>query len=410
MPATPEKTALKLGYIALTDAAPLLVAGAKGFFARHGLSVELSQEPSWANIRDKVCFGALDGAHMLAGIPIACSLGIGPIRQDMLTGFGFGLNGNAITLSHAVCDEIGGFAGPVLDPSVLRPVIERRRAAGAPPLTLAHVYEFSNHNYQLRYWLAAGGIDPERDVRLCVIPPVQMVASLEQGEIDGFCVGEPWNSLAVRAGLGCVATTGYAIWHNAAEKVLGVTREWAERHPNTHLALIRALIEAAQWLDVPAHIEEAETIVRAALRLPSAPPLLGGSGGPVAPPVFERYAANFPWCSQAAFILLQMLRWGQITRPIDLRETAATVFQPRWFREAAALLGVSAPADDWKPEGSHDGEWTVPGTLGPIVLGPDRLLDGRLFDPADPLTFLRGDAIAQRRVSDAELAALNGAD
>ncbi len=407
MPDPLEKRALKLGYIALTDAAPLLVAAAKGCFARHGLSVELSQEPSWANIRDKVCFGALDGAHMLAGIPIACSLGLGPIRQDMLTGFGFGLNGNAVTLSHAVCDEIGGWDGPSLDAARLRPVIERRRALGAPPLTLAHVYEFSNHNYQLRYWLAAGGIDPVRDVRLCVIPPVQMVASLEQGEIDGFCVGEPWNSLAVRAGLGCVATTGYAIWNNAVEKVLGVTREWAERHPATHLALIRALIEATLWLDDPANLEEAETLLRTALQLDAAGPLLRAQGWSVLPPVFGHYAASFPWSSEAEFILVQMLRWGQITRPLALRETAAAIFQPRWFRNAAAALDFSAPLADSKTKGEHSGEWSLPGTRGPIVMGADRLLDGRIFDPGDALAFLRADTIAHRRVEDAALAELN---
>jgi nitrate/nitrite transport system substrate-binding protein len=408
MPLEPEKPHLRLGYVALTDSAPLLVAEAKGFFAAEGLEVTLSQEPSWANICDKVCYGALDGAHMLAAMPLALTLGLGPLRRDMVVALSLSLNGNAVTLSNALIRELAS-ADPVtaqqrpLPAAALRAAIERRARDGVPPLTLAHVFEFSNHNYQLRDWLAAGGIDPERDVRLRVIPPVQMLNSVAEGSIDGFCVGEPWNTLAVRAGYGKIAITGYDIWNNAPEKVFGVTREWAEAHPQTHLAVLRALLQAAQWLADPVNREECNELLRRSLLIQS-PLVLLGDSPPT--PEFQRLAANFPWRSRAMWLLVQMLRWGQITRPLAMRAVIEQVYQPGRYREAAASLRLSVPYDDWKREGEHDSAWELAGSAGPIAMGPDRLLDGTRFDPTQPLAYLQKVAIAHPRIDLAALVAL----
>jgi nitrate/nitrite transport system substrate-binding protein len=286
----------------------------------------------------------------------------------------------------------------------LRAVIEKRARENAAPLTLAHVFEFSNHNYQLRDWLASGGVDPEQDVRLKVIPPVQMINSIADGSIDGFCVGEPWNALAARAGYGKVAISGYEIWNNAPEKVFGVTREWAERHPQTHLAVLRALLRATQWLADPANRVQGNELLRRALLLQGTVGLLGDAPSC---PEFQRLAANFPWRSHAVWLLVQMLRWGQIARPAALRAAAEQVYQPGLYRQAAASLGLSAPLDDWKREGVHDAAWTLAGSFGPIAMGPDRLLDGSRFDPDQPLAYLQHVAIARTRVDLGAMASLD---
>ncbi len=235
---TPEIRELVLGFVALTDAAPLIVAREKGMFRRHGLSVQLSREASWASIRDKVALGMLDAAQMLAPMPIAASLGLGPLAVPTVAPMTLDLNGNAITVSAGL---FAGMAAAEPGWSERRPrratALARLLARGHRRPVLAVVHPFSTHNYQLRCWLAEGGVDPERDVDLVVIPPDQMVERLEQGSIDGFCVGEPWNQVAVRCGVGCLVITSHEIWPGATEKVLGVTASWAERYPRTLAAL-----------------------------------------------------------------------------------------------------------------------------------------------------------------------------
>ena len=233
---TLEKTALRLGYIPLIDCLPVVIAQERGLFAEHGLAVELNCEASWANIRDKLIVGHLDGAQMLAPMLLAASLGVGGVRKPMLTAFSLGLNGNAITVSNrlfnALCEKAQGDSA--LDAvQALATVARARSAAKQDPLVLATVFPFSSHNYQLRYWLSAAGIDPNRDVKIVALPPQQMVDNLRLEHIDGFCVGEPWNSCAVAMGLGKCLVTGYEIWQNGPEKVFGVTEQWQQQHPNT---------------------------------------------------------------------------------------------------------------------------------------------------------------------------------
>jgi nitrate/nitrite transport system substrate-binding protein len=391
-----------LGFVPLTDCAPLVVALEHDLFARHGLDVTLSREVSWANIRDKVAAGVLDGAQMLASMPLATTLGLGEVQQDTITALSLDLNGNAITVSEPLCRRIED-----TDPAALtdRPVtahalkglIEADRRNGKPPLTFAMVFPFSTHNYILRYWLAAGGVHPDRDVRVVVIPPPQMVDHLAAGTIDGFCVGEPWNAAAVMAGIGRTLLTDYEIWNNKPEKVFGVNTAWADHYPATHRAALMALLEACRWLDDPHNRSDACNLLARPEYVGVPAEIIGMSmtgafkysRSESALPlpdfnVFYRYAATFPWRSHAVWLLTQMMRWGQVGAEIDARSLAGMVYRPDLYRQAAAELGVDCPVQDEKSEGSHDMAWAIRSDAGEIILGPDRFIDGARFDPADP--------------------------
>jgi len=421
----PEKPDVTFGIIPLTDCAAIVVAHEKGYFRKYGLQSTVSKEASWANIRDKVALGALDGAHMLAGMPIASTLGIGTVPKATVTAFSMDLNGNGITVSNALYERMQQ-ADPAamqerpLTARALKKVIDADKLAGRPPMTFAMVFPVSTHNYEIRYWMAAAGIDPDRDVQLIVIPPPQMVANLESKNIDGYCVGEPWNARAVTAGIGHTLITSYEIWNNSPEKVFGVNREWAEKYPKTHQAAIMALIEAAQWMDRPENREEVVRLISrpAYVNAPEAVVRMSMTGtfryaaGEAPRPlpdfnVFYRYAATFPWRSHAVWFLTQMIRWGQIDQPLDIRQTAASVYRPDLYRDAARALGVAAPSVDDKTEGSHDAPWSLTGVGAPIAMGPDRFFDGRVFDPNRPIDYLAGFDIGKTSVSLAALAEIN---
>lgn len=416
---------IRLGFIPLTDCAPLVVAKELGLFAQEGLQVELSREPSWANVRDKVMLGALDGAQMLAGMPVASQLGITALRKPLTTALSLGLNGNAVTVSRKL---FRGLIETGLDDTqrpvsarALRPVIEARRSSGLEPLTFAVVYPVSSHNYELRYWLAEGGVDPERDVRIVVIPPPQMVSQLRAGKIDGFCVGDPWNSVAVRGGHGHVLITSHQLWAHKPEKVLGVTEDWADRNAEVHRKLVRALMRAGAWLDEPHNRIEAAAllaqpeyvgIAAEVLHLPLSGNMVYDPGGtPQAQPdfnVFHRHAAMFPWRSHALWFMTQMLRWGQLERAENLAAAAARAFRPELYRQLAEELGWSYPTIDDKPEGLNAGPWMLAQAQPePLDMGADRFFDDRRFDPADPIGYLASFEINSLRVP---LAALRGSN
>ena len=408
----PEKTKLKIGIIPLTDCAVVATAKDRGFFEKYGLDVAISREPSWASIRDKIIIGDLDAAHMLAPMPLAATLGLGIAPFPMMTAFSLGLNGNAITVSNALFAEIHQThpSGADAHPALARPlhaVIAARKHEGRPPLTFATVFPFSVHNYTLRYWLAATGIHPDRDLRVIVVPPVRMVDEMKAGAVDGFCVGEPWSQQAVAAGVARVLITGYELWNNAPEKVLGVSRAWAEAHPNTHHALICALLEAARWLDTPhGRVAAADILAR--------PEYVGVPADVIRTTlsgsyrysvqnavhqlpdfnVFFRYAANFPWVSHGLWILGQMYRWGHLTTPCDMNAVARSVFRTDLFRKAAAQLGLPAPMDDLKTEGTHAQNWDLKG----LTLGADKFFDGRRFDPARPARYLESFGVHSLRL------------
>lgn len=420
-----EKTDLTLGFIPLTDCAPIVVAHEKGFFKKYGLNVTPSKEASWANIRDKVTIGELDGAHMLAGMPIASTLGVGAVAKPTITAFSMDLNGNAITVSNELYERMleadpAAMQESPVSARALKKVIDADKAAGKEPMTWAMVFPVSTHNYELRYWMASAGIDPDNDVRLIVIPPPQMVANLRAKNIVGYCVGEPWNERAVKLGIGRTLITNYEIWNNNPEKVFGVNQEWADKYPNTHKALLMALIEAAQWMDKPENRMEVVKIIsqKSYVNAPEEVVKMSMTGTfhyaandqPKPLPdfnVFFRYAATFPWRSHAEWFITQMYRWGQIEQVINIREAAAQIYRPDLYREAAKELGIAYPLVDHKQEGNNSLNWQLMDASAPIQMGADRFFDGKTFNPADLVGYIDSFAIKKLAVDLAALKAAN---
>lgn len=420
-----EKRELSLGFIPLSDCAPLVIARERGYFEKYGLEVTLSKETSWANIRDKVAIGILDGAQMLAPMPLAMTLGLGPIHKPMITALSMDLNGNAITVSNELYLQMSKIDSAAMADRktavhALKALIENRKEQNKEPLTFAVVFPFSTHNYELSYWMASGGIDPVSDVRIVVVPPSHMVEQLEKGVIDGYCVGEPWNSLAVKKGLGHTLITKYEFWNNGPEKVFGVTQEWAAQHPNTHQALLMALLEASSWIDETSNRIEVASIVAPGIyaNAPESIVRMSMTGTyqyspnclPQALPdfnVFHRYAANFPWRSHAIWFLTQMIRWGQIKNGLDIRATAEQVYRPDIYRRAATQLGIQAPIIDYKSEGHHKEAWSLFAGDCSISLGSDRFFDDSSFDPTSPLAYLESFTIHNMSLELDELREIN---
>ncbi len=353
-------TALHIGFIPLIDAAALLVAVDKGFTKAEGLDVTLAREVSWSNVRDKLNIGLFDAAHLMAPIAIASSLGFGHVKVPLVASFNLGLNGNAITVSPALHAAIlreveGDPFDPMVTALALARVVAARRRSGAEPLTFGMTFPFSTHNYQLRFWIAAAGVDPEEDVRLVVLPPPYMVDSLAKRQVDAFCVADPWNSIAVDLGVGHILNFVSDILPRAVEKVLAVRQSWAERNPQVLAALVRAAVHAADFIEQPdnraevtailAHPERmgvpAEVIQRAlAGRLKIAPDgtihedknyLLVGRDG-----------AARPNPAQAAWLYAQMVRWGQASLSPAALEVAMAVFRPRLYDAALGRQAVDA--------------------------------------------------------------------
>lgn len=388
----PEKLAVSLGFMPLTDCAPLVVARQMGFFEKHGLDVTLSREGSWATIRDKILMGVLDGGHVLAPMPLAATLGlIG--HRPMVVGCALGLNGNAVTLGASLWDRLQPYnpSPGAMSAAPIRRLIDE---TGARP-KFGVVFPTSMHSYQLRYWLADAGINPDTEVDLIPVPPPRMVETLAAGEIDGFCVGDPWNQQAVALGVGRIAIAGCELWSAAPEKVLGVTAAWAEANPGTHLALIRAIVEASAWADAPENVPKlaemlADDRVLAVSPRAILPGLVGrypiglGEGVRLVPGfhLFHASAANFPWLSHARWILGQMRRWGQIPPDVDLETVARTVWRPDLYRAAVAPLGMPVPPTDSKAEGGYATPWSLRTATRPIPMIANRFFDGAVFDDA----------------------------
>lgn len=309
-------TRLKLGFIALNDAAALIAAEAKGFFAAEGLDVELVREVSWATIRDKVDVGALDGAHMLA--PMALASAAGDELRPLVAPLALNLNGPAVTLSARLAGvvEAGGSADG------LARLVARRRHEGASPITLAVVFPWSTHNYLLRDWLSRSGLDPDRDVRITVAPPARMSELLAAGVIEGFCVTEPWGAAAVAAGAGLTAVRASQLWSRTPDKVLAVAEAWAAANPQVLQALLRALLRGAAW---------AEANRNALAVLLAEPRYVGATAHVIAPSladmIFHAGKANAPDPAHAAWLLAQMGRWGHLPPAADAAAIAARVYR-----------------------------------------------------------------------------------
>jgi ABC-type nitrate/sulfonate/bicarbonate transport system substrate-binding protein len=356
---------ISAGFMPLFDCLILAAAREKGFAAAEDIELTLMRESSWANIRDRIAVGHFDVAHMLAPMPVAAALGLNPIPAAILAPFALGLNGNAITLSLPLWRRmVDQGAPPDLDPAGVGAALAKVIALGTRP-RLAMVHQHSAQNYELRFWLAACGIDPEKDVELVVVPPPLMTDALKAGAIDGHCVAEPWGSASVLAGAGRIATTKSKIWPRSPEKVLGVSARWAAESPESLAALLRALHAAARWCADPAHHAEAAAILALPqyLGLPEDVMMRGLSGRlEVEQGLFLQVAdyfvsnANYPWPAHAAWFYSQMLRWGHVQPEPDSAARAAACFRPDLF--AAALPGA------------------VPASLEPQIF-----FDGTPFEP-----------------------------
>ncbi|SHM05079.1 NitT/TauT family transport system ATP-binding protein [Bradyrhizobium lablabi] len=353
---------LHIGFIPLVDAAALIVAVDKGFAAAEGLDVTLVREVSWSNVRDKLNIGLFEAAHLLAPVAIASSLGLGHVKVPITAPFNLGLNGNAITVSPALHAAImGELGGDPLDPMAtalaLSRVVAARRKSGAEPLTFGMTFPFSTHNYQLRFWMAAGGVDPDEDVHLVVLPPPYMVDSLANGHVDGFCVGAPWNSVAVDLGVGHILHFVSDILVRAAEKVLAIRQSWAEKNPEVVAALVRAAFRAAEFIEQPEN--RAETA-----RLLAQPERVGVDADviqrtldgrlKISPDgtmressrylLVGRESAGRPDPVQAAWLYAQMVRWGQAGVSPEALKAAKAVFRPDLYDAALGREGKSADA------------------------------------------------------------------
>lgn len=386
------------GFMPLTDSAVMVAAREFGFAEAEGIDLVLTRETSWANIRDRMAVGHFAVAHMLAPMPVAANLGLTPLALPLVAPLALGLGGNAVTVCLDLwrrMREAGAGEGvdPALAGTALRKVIGDRRTGGLDPLQFAVVHPHSGHNFELRYWLRACGIDPDRDVEIVIVPPPLIADALASKRIDGFCVGEPWNSVAVAAGSGRIATVKAAIWRSSPEKVLGVRADWAESHPDLHARLIRALWRAAQFCSAAVNHEAVAAVLARAeyLALPAdliARALTGriwldrdtqASIGDFFIP-FER-AATFPWLSHAAWFYSQMVLSGQVRHTPQNAQTAMRSYRPDLYRAALEPLGAAVPGANAKVEGALPAPAAVGSTTGRIVLGPDGFFDGRIFDP-----------------------------
>jgi ABC-type nitrate/sulfonate/bicarbonate transport system substrate-binding protein len=399
-------TPIAATFLALTDAAPLIVARERGFAADQGIDLSLVRESSWASVRDRLVYGQVQAAHMLAPLAVAVTLGLSQHPAKLAAPFKLNVNGNALTMHPA-------FAA-ALDPDPLRRVQDPEGTAhdfaAAIGLwrrkpVIGVVHRFSSHALILRYWLAYAGVDPDRDVALRVLPPSMMVSALATGEIDGFIAGAPWSSVAVAEGVGEIVAAGPRIWQRGVEKVLATRADWAENNPDALDRLLVALDRAAAWCDDPANLPElAELLARPEhVGQPAGhilPALAGrvplARGGPPAElpdaMIFHREAANFPWRSQALWIYSQLVRWKMVEPSPAAQAAAADVFRSDIYRRALGATGAIMPGASSKLEGSLMAPLPAGTHRGTLTLGPDRFFDGRIFDPQHVEGYLRSFA------------------
>jgi len=413
-----EKPQLTFGFIKLTDMASLAIAKEKGFFEDEGLFVTLQAQSNWKNALDGVTDGVIDGSHLLAGQPVAAAAGFGK-QSDLVTVYNMGLNGNAITISNDVWtkmkpnvakDSDGKPTHPI-NASALKMVVDEYKRAGKT-VKMAMTFPVSTHNFELRYYLASGGINPgmytqdniqgqvDADVLLSVTPPPQMVATMSAGTIQGYCVGEPWNQQAVANGIGVPIATTLDIYKNKAEKVFGLKKEFTEKYPNTTIAIVKALIRAGKWLDDPKNRMEAVEIISRKDYVGADKAVIAKSmtgtfeyeKGDIRPMpdfnVFYKYDATYPFYSDGIWFLTQMRRWGQISESKPnawYDETIKKVYRPDIWKKAAELLVEEGkiPASD------------IPTTDGYKPATSD-FIDGIKYDGKDPVGYLNSFSIGNK--------------
>ncbi|CUI09800.1 CmpA/NrtA family ABC transporter substrate-binding protein [Massilia antarctica] len=355
----PEKEDIKIGFIPLTDCASVVMASVLGFDKKYGIRIVLSKESSWASVRDKLVNGELDAAHVLYGLLYGVQMGVGGARKDMAVLMNLNHNGQAITLSKKVADK-GGVDGASL---------ARLMQTDKRDYSFAQTFPTGTHAMWLYYWLATYGINPLKDAKVITVPPPQMVANMRVGNMDGFCVGEPWNHRAIVDGVGITAATTQDIWKDHPEKTLGTTLEWAKKYPNSARALIAAVLEASKWIDAGLVNKSrmAATIADKAYVNTSVDVInqriLGryqnGMGKTWDDPNYMKFyndgAVNYPYLSDGMWFLTQHKRWGLLKTEPDYLATATSVNQIGLYTEAAAMAKVSVPTSPLRTVKMLDG-------------------------------------------------------
>ena len=363
----PETPDVKFGMIALTDCSPIVIAHEKGLFKKYGINSVISKGASWAAIRDALSNGDIQATHMLLGMPIASTLGLmGAPKKPMIAPWLLNRNGQAISLKAELKGKVGA------DPKKLLPLAMDAKAKGAP-MTFAMTFPPGTHAMWTRYWLAAGGLNPDKDLSLITIPPAQMVANMKVGKMDGFCVGEPWNARVIADGIGFTGITTQEIWKDHPEKVCAFTAEFADKNPKTVKAVLKALNEASAWLDdLKNRPEQCEIVSKATYINCPKELILGrllgkydyGDGRTKQDPnymIFHDRNCNYPQPKYAMWWLTQLKRWGMLTGAVDYKATASEVMRPELYEEAMKEIGYKHGGKDDKPE---------------------TLFDGKTFDPA----------------------------
>jgi two-component system, oxyanion-binding sensor len=387
---------VRLGFLPLVDAALPILARELGFAEEEGIELRLLRDLSWATVQDRLLYGHSDAAHMVAPLAIATTLGLGRPAVSLSVPFVLGLNGNAITLRPELAAKVTtvGVPGEINAISVRLHALAAECKAMGKPLRLGVVHRYSSHNYMLRYWLTGIGIDPNSDVEIVTVAPPFAADALAAGEVDGICVGAPWNSVAVERGVGVVVATTSQIWQRGVEKALAMKSDWMESESEISHRLIRALYRAGTAFIDPKRIEQIGDIL-------SRPQYLDGSAAaikrvvrdqvlfakdhePVHIPDFmfqHREAANFPWVSQAAWLYAQMAAAGHVIPDSADYALAQGVFRPDIYRAALGPIGVPLPGASAKLEGAISDSLGVGTTQGRLILGSDRFFDGQSFDP-----------------------------
>lgn len=370
----PELTDLKFGIIALTDCSPLVIAHEKGLFKKYGINSTISKGASWAAIRDALSNGDLQGTHMLLGMPIASTMGLlGSPKKPMVVPWMLNRNGQSITLRAALAGQVAA------DPKALKSLVMEAKGKGAP-MTFAMTFPPGTHAMWMRYWLGAGGINPDKDIALITIPPPQMVANMKVGKMDGFCVGEPWNARSIADKIGFTAINTQDLWKDHPEKVLAFTAEFADKYPKTVKACLKAVHEASVWLDkLENRAEQADIVSRPTYINCPKELILGrlkgnydfGDGRKKQDPnymIFSSRNCNYPQPKYAMWWLTQFRRWGMVDSTPDYKGIASKVMRPDLYEEAMKEIGYSHGGRDDKPE---------------------VLFDGKAFDPKNPEAYAK---------------------
>jgi two-component system, oxyanion-binding sensor len=388
--------AVRVGFLPLIDAALPILARELGFAEEEGLALDLVRDMSWATVLDRLLYGHSDAAHLVAPLAIATSLGLGRPAVPLSVPFVLGLNGNAVTLRPELAAQVTnvGLPGDIKTVGCKLAALASAKKAAGTPLRLGVVHRYSSHNYMLRYWLMGSGLNPNQDVEIVTIAPPFSADALEVGEVDGICVGAPWNSVAVARGVGVVVATTSQIWRRGVEKVLAMKSARMDSEPELTQPLIRAMYKAGAAFVDPGRVDQITEILARAEYLDGSADaikrvvrdqvLFAHGHNPVHVPDFmfqHREAANFPWVSQAAWLYAQMCAAGHAVADSADFELAQGVFRPDIYRAALRTMGVPLPGASAKLEGAISDPLGVGTTQGRLILGADGFFDGQCFDP-----------------------------